>query len=68
MLKRILLLGGPIIVGQLGLIAQQFADTMMVGHYATAHLAASGFINNIFNLATKRIMKCQNIYQKINQN
>lgn len=50
MLKRILLLGGPIIVGQLGLIAQQFADTMMVGHYATSHLAASGFINNLFNL------------------
>lgn len=49
-LQRILVLGVPIIIGQLGQIAQQFADTMMVGHFSTAHLAASGFINNLFNL------------------
>jgi len=45
----ILSLGIPIIVGQLGLIAQQFADTIMVGQYGTTELAAAGFVNNIFN-------------------
>lgn len=46
--KAILLLGIPLIVGELGSIAQQFADTMMVGHYGTLELAAAGFVNSIF--------------------
>ncbi len=48
--RSIVLLGIPIIVGQLGTIAQQFADTIMVGHYGTDALAAAGLVNNIFNL------------------
>ena len=48
--KSILTLGIPIIFGQLGSIAQQFADTMMVGQYGTLELAGAGFVNNVFNL------------------
>lgn len=48
MAKAILLLGVPLIVGELGSIAQQFADTMMVGHFGTTELAAAGFVNSIF--------------------
>ena len=48
MAKAILLLGVPLIVGELGSIVQQFADTMMVGHYGTKELAAAGFVNSIF--------------------
>lgn len=48
--RQIVMLGVPIIVGQLGVIAQQFADTIMVGQYGTQELAASGFVNNVFNL------------------
>lgn len=46
--KTILLLGIPLIMGELGSIAQQFADTMMVGHYGVYELAAAGFVNSIF--------------------
>lgn len=46
--KTILLLGIPLIVGELGSIVQQYADTIMVGHYGTNHLAAAGFVNTIF--------------------
>ena len=42
-------IGTPIIIGQLGTIAQQFADTIMVGQYGTMELAAAGFVNNVFN-------------------
>ena len=48
LVKAILLLGIPLIIGELGAIAQQFADTMMVGHYGTNELAAAGFVNSIF--------------------
>lgn len=41
-------IGVPLIIGELGSIAQQFADTMMVGHHSTLELAASGFSNSIF--------------------
>ena len=37
-------------IGQLGIIILSFADTMMVGRYGTAELAAAGFVNNLFNL------------------
>lgn len=48
LIKAILLLGVPLIAGELGTIAQQYADTMMVGHYGTDELAAAGFVNSIF--------------------
>lgn len=54
--KSILMLGVPIIVGQLGIIAQQFADTIMVGQYGTQELAAAGFVNNVFNLVVYFIL------------
>lgn len=44
------LLGLPIVVGQLGQVILGFADTMMIGHYATAELGASSFVNTMFNL------------------
>ncbi len=43
-------LGLPIIIGQLGMIILSFADTLMVGWYGTAELAAASFVNNLFNL------------------
>lgn len=49
--RALALLGVPIVIGQLGTIAQSFADTMMVGQYGTDELSASGFVNNVFNLA-----------------
>lgn len=48
---KILRLGLPILVGQLGMIVTGFADTTMVGHYSTQALAAASFVNNIFNAA-----------------
>ena len=47
--QSVIKLGIPIIIGQLGSIAQQFADTIMVGQYGTMELAAAGFVNNVFN-------------------
>lgn len=49
--KALLRLGGPIIIGQLGVILQGIADSVMVGHYSSASLSAAGFVNHIFNLA-----------------
>ncbi len=48
LVRTILFLAIPLIIGELGSIAQQFADTMMVGHYGTKELAAAGFVNSIF--------------------
>lgn len=48
--KTILRLAVPITIGQLGVIIMGFADTMMVGHYSTDALAASAFVNSVFNL------------------
>jgi MATE family multidrug resistance protein len=36
-------------VGQLGVIITGYADTVMVGHYATSALASASFVNNVFN-------------------
>ena len=47
----LLKLGGPIIVGQLGMIIQGIADSVMIGHYGSPSLSAAGFINHIMNLA-----------------
>ncbi|MDE7135504.1 MAG: MATE family efflux transporter [Muribaculaceae bacterium] len=49
--KRILQLGAPILVGQLGMIVVGFADNAMIGHYSTDTLAAASFVNNVFNTA-----------------
>lgn len=54
--KATLRLGLPIAVGQIGVIVLGFADTMMVGRYATDALAASSFVTNVFNLVTFLIM------------
>lgn len=48
---KILRLGLPILIGQLGSIAVGFADTAMVGRYSTQALASASFVNNMFNTA-----------------
>lgn len=48
--KALLRLGIPIVIGQLGIIVQSLADTLMVGQYGTDELAAASFVNNMFNL------------------
>ncbi|MDE7394225.1 MAG: polysaccharide biosynthesis C-terminal domain-containing protein, partial [Muribaculaceae bacterium] len=49
--RRIIALGCPILVSQLGMIVVGFADNSMVGHYSTDALSAASFVNNVFNLA-----------------
>ncbi len=49
--RSIILLGLPLLVGQLGNIAVGFADNIMVGHHSTPELAAASFVNNFFNVA-----------------
>lgn len=49
-------LGIPIAIGQVGVIILGFADTMMVGRYATDALAAAAFVNNLFTLVTFLMM------------
>ena len=39
--KALLLLGLPIVVGQLGVIVLGFADTLMIGHHSTEELGAA---------------------------
>lgn len=48
---RVLRLGFPILVGQLGMIVVGFADNAMVGNYSTEALASASFVNNVFNIA-----------------
>lgn len=48
--RALLVLGVPIILGQLGIIVMGFADTLMIGRHGTDELAASAFVNTIFNL------------------
>lgn len=48
---KIFKLGMPILIGQLGMIVVGFADTTMVGRYATESLASASFVNNLFNVA-----------------
>lgn len=48
--RKIILLGVPILVGQLGMIVVGFADNIMVGQHSTAELAAASFVNNLFNV------------------
>lgn len=49
--KALLLLGAPIVIGQIGVIVLGFADTLMIGHHSTEELGAASFVNNVFNLA-----------------
>lgn len=51
MYSKILRLGFPILISQLGMIVVGFADTKMVGLYSTDSLASASFVNNIFNVA-----------------
>ncbi len=48
--RDLLLLGLPIIVGQLGQIVLGFADTLMIGHHSTQELGAAAFVNTMFAL------------------
>ena len=48
--KALVLLGMPIVIGQLGVIVLGFADTLMIGHHSTAELGAASFVNNLFTL------------------
>lgn len=48
--KEILKLGIPIVIGQMGVIIVGFADNIMVGQYASEHLAAASFVNSVFNV------------------
>ena len=47
---RIIRLGLPILIGQIGMIIVGFADTKMVGLYSTESLASASFVNNLFNV------------------
>lgn len=47
---RIIRLGLPILIGQIGMIIVGFADTKMVGLYSTEALASASFVNNLFNV------------------
>lgn len=48
--RSILLMGVPIMVGQVGTILVGFIDNIMVGHHMTEELSAASFVNNIFML------------------
>ena len=47
---KLLSLGIPIMIGQLGTIIMGIADTVMIGRYGTNELAAAGFVNNIIGM------------------
>lgn len=48
--RKLLTLGLPIVLGQLGIVVMGFADTLMIGRHATDELAASAFVNTLFTL------------------
>ena len=45
--RNLTYLGVPIIIGQLGNLILNFADTLMIGHHSTEELAAAAFVNNM---------------------
>lgn len=47
---KIIKLGFPVLISQLGVIVVGFADNIMVGRYSTDALASASFVNNLFNL------------------
>lgn len=48
--KDLLRLGTPIVIGQIGQIVLNLADTLMIGHHNTEELAAASFVNTMFSL------------------
>ena len=48
--RSLLKIGIPIVIGQLGISILSLFDTLMVGRYGTAELAAASFVNQMFNL------------------
>ena len=48
--RTLIKLGTPIVIGQIGNLVLNFADTLMIGHHSTAELAAASFVNGIFVL------------------
>ncbi|MBM6992646.1 MAG: MATE family efflux transporter [Prevotella sp.] len=48
--RSLIQLGTPLIIGQIGFILQNFADTLMIGHHSTIELAAASLVSNIFIL------------------
>ena len=48
--RNLTYLGVPIIIGQLGNLILNFADTLMISHHSTEELAAAAFVNNMFTL------------------
>lgn len=49
-------LGFPVALTQVGIIALAFADTIMVGHYGVAQLAAAAFVNSVFLIPMVMLM------------
>lgn len=54
--RKLLQLGGPILVTQISVIALAFSDTIMVGHYSVNALAASAFVNSLFLVMNVMLM------------
>ena len=48
--RALVMLGTPLIIGQIGVVLQNFADTLMIGHHTTVELAAASLVSNIFIL------------------
>ena len=48
--RALIMLGVPIVIGQMSTIVLGFADTLMIGHHSAIELAAAGFINNVFSI------------------
>lgn len=48
--KALVNLGVPIVVGQIGNVILNFADTLMIGRYGVDELAAASFVNPMFIL------------------
>lgn len=46
--KALLRLGVPVLITQVGIMAVNFADTIMVGAYGTDELASAAFVNSLF--------------------
>ena len=48
--RALLTLGTPLIIGQIGIVLQNFADTLMIGQHSTVELAAASLVSNLFIL------------------
>lgn len=48
--KALISLGVPIVIGQIGTVVLNFADTLMIGRYGLNELAAASFVNPMFIL------------------